>query len=74
MKRLRLFVGVVYFTGDCGLKLNRMLVLSSDWLLSCDRNTFDGTVSHFMTGSGKKMMAYRKADGTLVRIVPEPEE
>ncbi|XP_069581192.1 ankyrin repeat and SOCS box protein 2 [Brachyistius frenatus] len=36
--------------------------------------TFDGTVSRFITGSGKRMMAYRKVDGTLVHIAPEPEE
>ncbi|XP_035535181.1 ankyrin repeat and SOCS box protein 2-like [Morone saxatilis] len=39
-----------------------------------DPKTFDGTISHFMTGSGKRMMAYRRADGSLVHIVPEPEE
>ncbi|XP_070782008.1 ankyrin repeat and SOCS box protein 2-like [Enoplosus armatus] len=38
-----------------------------------DPRTFDGTVSHFMTGSGKKMVAYRKANGSLVHIAPEPE-
>ncbi|XP_074541235.1 ankyrin repeat and SOCS box protein 2 [Halichoeres trimaculatus] len=39
-----------------------------------DLKTFIGYVSHFMTGSGKKMVAYRKPDGTLVHIGPEPEE
>nr|XP_043904749.1 ankyrin repeat and SOCS box protein 2-like isoform X5 [Solea senegalensis] len=39
-----------------------------------DLETFDGTVSCFMTGSGKKMMAYRRADGTLVYVTPAPEE
>ncbi|XP_044025682.1 ankyrin repeat and SOCS box protein 2 isoform X3 [Siniperca chuatsi] len=39
-----------------------------------DPRTFDGTVSHFMTGSGKRMVAYRRADGNLVHIAPEPEE
>lgn len=55
----------------------------SDWLLSLslpdcclgtDRKTFDGTVSRFMTGSGKRMVAYRRADGNLVHIAPEPDE
>ncbi|XP_077442890.1 ankyrin repeat and SOCS box protein 2-like isoform X2 [Stigmatopora argus] len=31
-------------------------------------------VGRFTTGAGKKMLAYRKRDGTLVRAVPEPEE
>ncbi|KAM3596879.1 uncharacterized protein V6R79_022099 [Siganus canaliculatus] len=39
-----------------------------------DPKSFDGTVSHFMTGSGKRMMAYRRADGSIVTIVPEPKE
>ncbi|XP_037541609.1 ankyrin repeat and SOCS box protein 2 [Nematolebias whitei] len=39
-----------------------------------DLKTFVGTVSRFMTGSGKRMVAYYKADGRLVHIVPEPEE
>ncbi|CAJ1077855.1 ankyrin repeat and SOCS box protein 2 isoform X1 [Xyrichtys novacula] len=39
-----------------------------------DPKTFDGYISHFMTGSGKRMVAYRKTDGTLVHIGPEPEE
>ncbi|XP_028252973.1 ankyrin repeat and SOCS box protein 2 [Parambassis ranga] len=39
-----------------------------------DPNTFTGTVSRFMTGSGKRMVAYRKHDGSLVYIAPEPEE
>ncbi|XP_034555975.1 ankyrin repeat and SOCS box protein 2-like [Notolabrus celidotus] len=39
-----------------------------------DMKTFDGYVSHFRTGSGKKMVAYRKPDGTLVHLCPEPEE
>uniref|UniRef100_A0A8C7Z653 Ankyrin repeat and SOCS box containing 2a, tandem duplicate 1 n=1 Tax=Oryzias sinensis TaxID=183150 RepID=A0A8C7Z653_9TELE len=39
-----------------------------------DLKTFDGTVSRFMTGSGKRMMAYYKADGNVVHIAPEPEE
>ncbi|XP_047184418.1 ankyrin repeat and SOCS box protein 2 isoform X2 [Scophthalmus maximus] len=39
-----------------------------------DPKTFDGTVSCFMTGSGKRMVAYRRADGDLVHIAPEPEE
>ncbi|XP_054474996.1 ankyrin repeat and SOCS box protein 2 [Anoplopoma fimbria] len=39
-----------------------------------DPKTFDGTVSHFMTGSGKRMVEYRKADGSLAFIAPEPEE
>lgn len=40
----------------------------------CGRKTFDGTVSRFMTGSGKKMVAYRRVDGSLVHMVPEAEE
>ncbi|XP_054618598.1 ankyrin repeat and SOCS box protein 2-like [Dunckerocampus dactyliophorus] len=39
-----------------------------------DVKTFDGTVSCFMTGSGKKMLAYRRCDGTLVHIAPELQE
>ncbi|KAM7396057.1 hypothetical protein PAMA_007368 [Pampus argenteus] len=39
-----------------------------------DPATFQGTISCFMTGSGKRMVAYRKFDGTLVHIAPEPEE
>ncbi|XP_068609712.1 ankyrin repeat and SOCS box protein 2-like [Brachionichthys hirsutus] len=39
-----------------------------------DPKTFDGTVSRFLTGSGKRMMAYRRHDGRLVHVVPEPEE
>ncbi|XP_034018493.1 ankyrin repeat and SOCS box protein 2-like [Thalassophryne amazonica] len=39
-----------------------------------DLKNFDGTVSRFMTGSGKRMVAYRKPDGSLVHIAPEPEE
>ncbi|KAM7368458.1 hypothetical protein PAMP_014672 [Pampus punctatissimus] len=39
-----------------------------------DPATFEGTISCFMTGSGKRMVAYRKFDGTLVHIAPEPEE
>ncbi|XP_078131133.1 ankyrin repeat and SOCS box protein 2-like [Sander vitreus] len=39
-----------------------------------DPKTFDGTVSRFMTGSGKSMVAYRRPDGALVYIAPEPKE
>ncbi|XP_070705811.1 ankyrin repeat and SOCS box protein 2-like [Pempheris klunzingeri] len=39
-----------------------------------DLKTFDGSISRFMTGSGKRMVAYRRADGCLVHIAPEPEE
>ncbi|KAG7233587.1 hypothetical protein INR49_006862, partial [Caranx melampygus] len=39
-----------------------------------DLKTFDGTVSRFMTGSGKRMVAYRRPDGNLVYMAPEPEE
>ncbi|TKS65101.1 Ankyrin repeat and SOCS box protein 2 [Collichthys lucidus] len=39
-----------------------------------DPKTFDGIVSRFRTGSGKKMVAYRRLDGSLVHIFPEPEE
>ncbi|KAF3703296.1 Ankyrin repeat and SOCS box protein 2 [Channa argus] len=39
-----------------------------------DPKTFDGTISRFMTGSGKRMVAYRRPDGNLVFIGPEPEE
>ncbi|KAL6095415.1 asb2 [Pungitius sinensis] len=38
-----------------------------------DLKTFDGTVSHFMTGSGKRMVEYRRTDGSLVLIAPEPD-
>ncbi|XDV42193.1 hypothetical protein PO909_010902 [Leuciscus waleckii] len=31
------------------------------------------SVSHFVTGSGKRMVAYRRFDGTM-QIAPEPEE
>ncbi|XP_063737637.1 ankyrin repeat and SOCS box protein 2-like isoform X2 [Eleginops maclovinus] len=39
-----------------------------------DPKTFDGTVSRFMTGAGKSMVAYRRPDGRLVHIAPEPVE
>lgn len=39
-----------------------------------DMKTFDGTVSRFMSGSGKRMVAYRKMDGSLVYVGAEPEE
>ncbi|XP_034436520.1 ankyrin repeat and SOCS box protein 2-like isoform X1 [Hippoglossus hippoglossus] len=39
-----------------------------------DPKTFDGTISCFTTGSGKRMLAYRRADGSLVHTAPEPEE
>ncbi|XP_061602864.1 ankyrin repeat and SOCS box protein 2-like isoform X1 [Cololabis saira] len=39
-----------------------------------DLKTFDGTVSRFMTGSGKKMVVYRRADGNVAHIAPEPEQ
>ncbi|XP_028996664.1 ankyrin repeat and SOCS box protein 2-like isoform X2 [Betta splendens] len=39
-----------------------------------DPKTFVGTISRFMTGSGKRMVAYRRPDGTMVFIAPEPEE
>lgn len=39
-----------------------------------DPKTFDGTISRFMTGAGKRMVAYRRMDGTLVHIGPEPDE
>ncbi|XP_076873728.1 ankyrin repeat and SOCS box protein 2-like isoform X2 [Brachyhypopomus gauderio] len=31
-------------------------------------------VSHFVTGNGKRMVAYRRFDGTLIEIKPESEE
>ncbi|XP_029282146.1 ankyrin repeat and SOCS box protein 2-like [Cottoperca gobio] len=47
----------------------------SDWLLcSCYCGRIDGTVSHFMTGAGKSMVVYYRADGSLVHIAPEPVE
>ncbi|XP_029985036.1 ankyrin repeat and SOCS box protein 2-like [Sphaeramia orbicularis] len=39
-----------------------------------DPKTFKGTISRFMTGSGKRMVAYRAPDGSLVHIGPEPDE
>ncbi|XP_028296257.1 ankyrin repeat and SOCS box protein 2-like isoform X3 [Gouania willdenowi] len=39
-----------------------------------DLKTFDGTISRFVTGSGKSMVAYRRHDGSLVHIGPEPKE
>ncbi|CAL8315552.1 unnamed protein product [Merluccius merluccius] len=39
-----------------------------------DPKSFDGTVSHFITGQGQRMVAYRKTDGALVHVGPEPEE
>ncbi|XP_008294394.1 ankyrin repeat and SOCS box protein 2-like [Stegastes partitus] len=39
-----------------------------------DPKTFDGTISRFMTGSGKRMVAYRRPDGNVVYMAPEPEE
>ncbi|XP_026803897.3 ankyrin repeat and SOCS box protein 2 isoform X1 [Pangasianodon hypophthalmus] len=32
------------------------------------------TVSHFITGNGKRMVAYRRYDGTLIQVKPEEEE
>ncbi|XP_060772278.1 ankyrin repeat and SOCS box protein 2 isoform X3 [Neoarius graeffei] len=32
------------------------------------------TVSHFITGNGKRMVAYRRYDGTLIEVKPEAEE
>ncbi|XP_046877797.1 ankyrin repeat and SOCS box protein 2-like isoform X1 [Hypomesus transpacificus] len=37
------------------------------------RNALDGDVSHFITGNGKRMVGYRRYDGTL-QVAPEPEE
>ncbi|KAM8876620.1 LOW QUALITY PROTEIN: ankyrin repeat and SOCS box protein 2-like [Synchiropus picturatus] len=39
-----------------------------------DPDTFDGVVSCFVTGSGKRMVAYRRHDGSLVHVAPEPLE
>ncbi|KAM9817515.1 ankyrin repeat and SOCS box protein 2-like [Neosynchiropus ocellatus] len=39
-----------------------------------DPNTFDGVISCFVTGSGKRMTAYRRHDGSLVHVAPEPLE
>ncbi|KAK7944848.1 hypothetical protein WMY93_000576 [Mugilogobius chulae] len=39
-----------------------------------DPKTFDGTISRFMTGSGKRMMVYRRMDESIAYIGPEPEE
>ncbi|XP_077409725.1 ankyrin repeat and SOCS box protein 2-like isoform X2 [Vanacampus margaritifer] len=36
--------------------------------------TFEGSVSRFTSGAGKKMLAYRKWDGTLVHVTPELQE
>lgn len=38
------------------------------------RKLFEGTVSHYITGNGQRMVAYRKYDGVLVHVCPEPEE
>ncbi|KAI5615153.1 ankyrin repeat and SOCS box protein 2 isoform X2 [Silurus asotus] len=32
------------------------------------------TLSHFITGNGKRMVAYRRYDGTLIEVKPEKEE
>ncbi|KAM6992299.1 ankyrin repeat and SOCS box protein 2-like [Tautogolabrus adspersus] len=39
-----------------------------------DLKTFDGTISHFITGTGKRMVAYRRHDCSVVHIGPEPSE
>ncbi|XP_078029747.1 ankyrin repeat and SOCS box protein 2 isoform X1 [Epinephelus lanceolatus] len=39
-----------------------------------DPKTFNGTISRFVTGSGKRMVAYRRPDDTVVYVGPEPEE
>lgn len=31
-------------------------------------------MSHFITGNGKRMVAYRRYDGTLIEVKPEAEE
>ncbi|TSR99383.1 Ankyrin repeat and SOCS box protein 2 [Bagarius yarrelli] len=38
------------------------------------QNQQNVTVSHFITGNGKRMMAYRTFDGTLIEVKPEAEE
>uniref|UniRef100_A0AAV2LM16 Uncharacterized protein n=1 Tax=Knipowitschia caucasica TaxID=637954 RepID=A0AAV2LM16_KNICA len=39
-----------------------------------DPKTFNGTISHFLTGSGRKMVTYRNLDDTIAYIGPEPTE
>ncbi|XP_056150230.1 ankyrin repeat and SOCS box protein 2-like [Lampris incognitus] len=39
-----------------------------------DMRHFDGTVSHFITGYGRRMVAYRRRDGSLIHVAPELEE
>ncbi|XP_065820198.1 ankyrin repeat and SOCS box protein 2-like [Labrus bergylta] len=39
-----------------------------------DLKTFKGSVSHFITGTGKRMVAYRSHEGSLVHVCPEPDE
>ncbi|XP_037099952.1 ankyrin repeat and SOCS box protein 2-like isoform X1 [Syngnathus acus] len=39
-----------------------------------DIKTFEGTVSHFTTGAGKRMLAFRQWDGTLLHVAPELQE
>ncbi|XP_062271263.1 ankyrin repeat and SOCS box protein 2-like [Scomber scombrus] len=38
-----------------------------------DPLTFEGTISCFVTGSGKRMVAYRRHNGVLVHLAPEPQ-
>ncbi|KAJ0001725.1 hypothetical protein NQD34_001521 [Periophthalmus magnuspinnatus] len=39
-----------------------------------DPKTFHGTISCFMTGSGKRMVAYRNIDDSIAYIGPEPDD
>ncbi|XP_072321613.1 ankyrin repeat and SOCS box protein 2-like [Eucyclogobius newberryi] len=39
-----------------------------------DPKTFNGTISRFMTGSGKRMVTYRRLDESIAYIGPEPED
>ncbi|XP_076021478.1 ankyrin repeat and SOCS box protein 2 [Genypterus blacodes] len=39
-----------------------------------DPKNFDGTISRFITGSGKHMVAYRSRNGNVVHMGPVPKE
>uniref|UniRef100_A0AAV2LPX8 SOCS box domain-containing protein n=1 Tax=Knipowitschia caucasica TaxID=637954 RepID=A0AAV2LPX8_KNICA len=39
-----------------------------------DPKTFEGTISHFISAAGKRMVTYRRVDDTIAYIGPEPNQ
>lgn len=49
--------------------------LISAFFLCRDKNEQQPvTLSHFITGNGRHMVAYRRYDGTLIEVKPDVEE